>query len=264
MRVACCQLAIAWQEKAANYARVEQLVGSAGLAPQTLLLLPEMFATGFTMQADEVAEPLDGPTARFLADLARRQRVFVQAGLVVQEGTSRPRNEALVFAPDGRRIARYAKLHLFSYAREPEHYTAGSAPAMFRWQDVPVAPAICYDLRFPELFRGLVQGGASLLAFIACWPAAREEHWLTLLRARAIENQCGVAAVNRCGSDPHGMTYSGRSQIIDARGNVLADAGYDEALIQADVDFAAQADYREQFAALRDRRFLAPYFPDLG
>ena len=258
MRLACCQLDIVWEDKPANYRRVESLVGNARLPPGTLLLLPEMFATGFTMNAAPVAEPIDGPTAAFLADLAQRHAIFVEAGLVVLgSGDLPPSNEALVFDPQGRPLARYAKMHLFSFADEPSHYAAGQSPVVFDWQKIAVAPAICYDLRFPELFRSVVQDRAQVLSVIACWPAPREEHWLTLLRARAIENQCFVAATNRCGHDPSGLAYGGRSQIIDPRGAILADAGNQQCVIQAEIDLEAQARYRREFPALDDIRLAA-------
>ena len=181
------------------------------------------------------------------------------AGVVIRDaGSDRPRNEALVFYPDGRRICRYAKLHLFSYAGEPEHYAAGEALAFFDWQQAAVAPAICYDLRFPELFRAAVQRQAQILSVIACWPAPREEHWRTLLRARAIENQCFVAAANRCGSDPTGLAYGGRSQILDPRGTPLAEAGSEPCVVQAAIDLEALARYRREFPALADIRSCFP------
>jgi omega-amidase len=255
VNVACCQPNIAWEDKAANCRRVGALVAGAGLVPGTLLLLPEMFATGFTMHAQGVAEPPDGPTAQFLADLASRHGIFVQAGVVVADDSgTKPRNEAMLFDPRGRRLARYAKAHLFSFAGEPEFYCAGQAIATYRLHDTVVMPAICYDLRFPELFRAGARRGAELLAIIACWPAPREGHWLALLRARAIENQCFVAAVNRCGADPSGLAYSGRSQIIDPRGEVVADAGNEEGLIQAELDLAGLRRYRAEFPALNDMR----------
>jgi predicted amidohydrolase len=255
MRLACCQLNIAWEDKSANCRRVEALVADAGLAPGTLLLLPEMFATGFTMHADTVAESLDGPTTEFLADLAQQHAIFVQAGVVIRhESCQRPRNESLVFSPDGQLLTHYAKMHLFSFAGEPKHYASGQSPVQFSWQNATVAPAICYDLRFPELLREAAIRGMEIATIIACWPALREEHWLTLLRARAIENQCYVAAANRCGRDPSGLAYSGRSQIIDPRGAILADAGDQEAVIQADVDLDDLRRYRTEFPALRDIR----------
>ena len=254
MDVACSQLDIAWEDKPANYRRVENLVAAAGLAPGTLSCCPRCSPPVLPC-AEGVAEPTDGPTARFLADLARRHAIFVEGGVVIRsEEDSRPRNEALVFGPNGRLLCRYAKLHLFSLAGESEHYLPGQSPAMFSWQDAQVCPAICYDLRFPELFRVAAAGAADLITVIACWPAAREEHWLALLRARAIENQCYVAAVNRCGSDPSGLAYSGRSQILDPRGVVLADAAGGAGVIRINVNLESQNRYRQKFPALRDIR----------
>lgn len=255
MHLACCQLGIVWEDKSTNYGRVETLIAGAQLPAGTLLLLPEMFATGYTMHAEAMAEPPDGPTATFLADLARRYRLWVQGGLIIRSAeTPRPRNEMLVFSPEGQLVARYAKIHLFSFAREPNHYAPGESLAVWEWQGTPVGPAICYDLRFPELFRAAAMAGTEIFTVIACWPAAREEHWLTLLRARAIENQGYVAAANRCGCDPFGQAYSGRSQIIDPRGQVLADAGNAAVIIQAEVDLAGLRRYRQDFPALRDVR----------
>ncbi len=259
MQLACCQFNVAWEDKAENYRRVDRLVAEARLAPGTLLLLPEMFATGFTMNAAAVAEPVDGPTARYVADLAARHGIFVQAGMVIRGETVRPRNEVLIFGPDGRLLTRYAKLHLFSFAGEQEHYQPGTTLTSFAWQAAQVAPSICYDLRFPELYRAATGLGAHVLTVIACWPAAREEHWRVLLRARAIENQCYVAAANRCGQDPSDLAYPGRSQIIDPWGEVLIEAGSGEGILQAAVDLSSQALYRQQFPALADRRATAAF-----
>lgn len=253
MELACCQLDIAWEDKATNYARVEALVSAARLPTGTLLLLPEMFATGFTMNAEAAAEPPDGPTAAFLSHLASEQRLWIQGGIVIRApGDELPRNEAFVFNPDGQRVARYAKTHLFSFAGEPQHYAPGTSAVQFTWRETTVAPAICYDLRFPEMFRGAIARGAEVLTVIACWPAAREEHWRALLMARAIENQCYVAAVNRIGIDATGLAYSGRSQIIDPRGVVLADGFNHEGIVRAQVDLAGLRQYRKEFPALED------------
>src|SRR5687768_8494272 len=131
MRVACCQFDIAWEDKRANYARVRQLVGTAKLERGTLLLLPEMFATGFSMNADAIAEAADGATARFLADLARDHGLYVLGGVVLKEAVAaaQARNEALLFAPTGEQLCRYAKVHRFTFAGEDRHYAAGDAPA---------------------------------------------------------------------------------------------------------------------------------------
>jgi predicted amidohydrolase len=255
MRVACCQFEIAWEDKAANYGRVEAMVRAAGLEPGTLLLLPEMFATGFSMDAERIAEPLDGPTAEVVGSLARQHNIHVLAGVVLRpdDGSSRPRNEALLFGPDGRLACRYAKVHRFTFAGEDGHYGAGERPVTCDVAGWRVQPAVCYDLRFPELFRTPAARGAELICIIANWPEARESHWLALLKARAIENQAYVAAVNRCGRDPN-VVYSGRSQVIDPRGEVLADAGGDERIITADLDLKSLRDYCQKFPALRDVR----------
>ena len=259
MRVACCQFDIAWEDKPANYRRVEAMVRDARLDAETLLLLPEMFATGFTMSAGQVAEAPEGPTARFLADLATRHRLYVLAGVVVApaEAGGRPRNEALLFNPDGRRVGRYAKAHLFNYAGEGDHYAAGGGPVVVELAGLRLQPAVCYDLRFPELFRDAPGPAPELIAVIANWPAPRESHWLALLRARAIENQAYVAGVNRCGRDPK-VEYSGRSQIIDPRGEVVADGSAGEAVIRADLDLGRLKEYRTSFPALQDRRGAGP------
>ena len=193
MHVACCQLDIAWEHKPANYRRVEALLPAAEIPSGTLVLLPEMFATGFTMNAEAAAEPIDGPTPRFLAELAQAARDVRRGGRRPPHGRrERPRNEALLFGPDGQLLARYAKIHLFTFAGEQEHYAAGTEMEPFQLDETAIAPCICYDLRFPELFRTAVAQRFRGLSVIACWPAAREEHWRALLMARAIENQCYV------------------------------------------------------------------------
>ena len=138
-------------------------------------------------------------------------------------------------------------------AGEAAHFTVGTEAtvgAVDQWQ---VAPLVCYDLRFPEAFRAGVRRGAQLFAVIANWPASRESHWVTLLRARAIENQAYVAGVNRCGTDPH-TTYAGRSLIVDPRGEIVAEAGATEQIITADIDLTKVDEYRRQFTAVKEMR----------
>ena len=255
MRVACCQFDIAWEDKRANYARVRELVGGAKLERGTMLLLPEMFATGFSMNAAAITEAPDGPTAQFLADVAREHGLYVLGGVVLKDaaGAAQPRNEALLFDPAGERLCRYAKVHRFTFAGEDRHYAAGTAPAGCTVEGWRVQPTVCYDLRFPELFRGAAPRGSELICVIANWPAARDAHWMALLKARAIENQAYVAAVNRCGRDPN-VEYSGRSQIVDPRGEVLQDAGGEERVVHAELDLDALRKYRAKFPALDDVR----------
>ena len=258
MQLACCQFDIAWEDKPANYRRVEGLVRDAGLEAGALLLLPEMFATGFSMNADAVAEPPDGPTVRFLSELAARHRIHVVGGVAVADPRrgGRPCNEAVVAAPSGEVVARYAKAYPFTPGTEDRHYAAGTDPVDFAWSGSRVSPTVCYDLRFPELFRrALARAGRAVEVFtvIANWPASRVEHWATLLRARAIENQAFVAGCNRVGADP-ALAYTGRSQIIDPGGGVLADAGNEETVIRAALDLHNLREYRRKLPFLSDMR----------
>jgi omega-amidase len=251
--VAGCQLDIAWEDKAANHARVRALLDAQPLPAGSLLLLPEMFATGFSMNVAHVGEGPEGETSRFLADLARERRLTVVAGLVSQTPSGRGRNEAVVFGEDGLERTRYCKLHPFSYSGEPEHYDRGEGVVTFEWSGAMVAPFVCYDLRFPEAFRAAVRRGTQIFAVIANWPTGRESHWTTLLRARAIENQAFVVGVNRCGRDPN-VAYPGRSLILDPRGEVLADGGPHEGIVRAEIDLDALNAYRRTFPALADMR----------
>ena len=138
-------------------------------------------------------------------------------GTVTKGANDKGRNECVAFSPEGRLLARYCKMQPFTLGGEMKHYSAGPAVARFEWGGFSVSPFICYDLRFPELFREATRRGASLLVVIANWPIVRVDHWVTLLRARAIENLAYVVGVNRCGTDP-ALVYPGRSIVVDPKG----------------------------------------------
>ena len=253
MRLFCVQFDILWENKPANYARLRELLATEMLPAGSLVLLPEMFSTGFSMNVDAVAEGSPSATSEFLAQTARELGVFVLGGLVTRRADGRGRNQAVAFSPEGKEVARYHKMQPFTLGGESQHYAAGKEIATFSWQNLVVAPFICYDLRFPEIFRRAVRQGAQLFAVIANWPTPRIHHWLTLLQARAIENQAYVAGVNRCGTDPQ-QTYSGRSLIVSPRGEILADADEGERVVSAEVDLAGLLAYRTEFPALQDMR----------
>jgi omega-amidase len=260
MKIYCCQFDIAWEDKAANYRTVHDLLTAAKPTSGSLILLPEMFATGFSMNVAGVAEdPIDGPTLHFLSQCAEELGIYLMGGFVSVGSDGKGQNQLAIFGPRGERIGDYAKIHPFSYGEESRHYAGGDRISRFAWADAKVSPFICYDLRFPEIFRIAVRDGTEIFTVIANWPQPRESHWLALLRARAIENQAYVAAVNRVGADPK-VAYNGHSQIIDPRGNILADAGEDACVISAEIDLQSQRDYRKQFPALADMRgeFLGP------
>jgi omega-amidase len=253
MKIYCCQFDIVWENKGENFKRVRALLSKRRLSPGSLVVLPEMFATGFTMNADAIAEHSNGPTDGFLRKLARKHGVFVLGGLARSASRGRTLNEAVCIAPSGRRVARYAKLHLFSPGGESRHYTPGATITLFRWGKLRVAVSICYDLRFPEIFRIAVQRGANVLVVIANWPGKRHSHWTALLRARAIENQAYAIGVNRCGNDQQ-HDYHGGSMVVDPWGRTVAEAGRDETLISAKLDLTAINQMRADFAVLRDIR----------
>ena len=263
MKITAVQLDIAWENKPVNHQKVRALLEQVPPEPNSLVLLPEMFATGFSMNVEAITDSTTRETQRFLADTARHFHVHLLAGIVTttvphtEPGRLRPaprgRNEAVLFSPDGIELHRYAKMQPFTLGGESDHYAPGPRVTTFRWNDFTVAPFICYDLRFPELFRLATRRGATLLTVIANWPIARVEHWTTLLRARAIENLAYVVGVNRVGTDPK-LTYPGRSLIIDPKGNVLADAGDRECTISADLDARLVHDWRRDFPALKDIR----------
>ena len=253
VKIYCCQLDIVWEDKPANFLRVRSLLDEAKPQADSLVVLPELFATGFTMEVSHVAERPGMQTEKFLANLAREFGVYVVGGMAGLAATGLGRNLAVVFSPEGREVARYAKMQPFTPGGEAEHYEAGTEAVLFPWQGFTVAPFICYDLRFPEIFRPAVRQGAQVITVMASWPEARIEHWVTLLRARAIENQAYVAGVNRCGTDPK-FTYNGRSIIVNPKGEVLVDAGDGEKVISAEVDRGLLESYRKELPFLADMR----------
>jgi predicted amidohydrolase len=256
-----CQLDIAWEDKAANCSKVEAMLARTPLPEGALVALPEMFGTGFSLNLAATAEQESGATESFLSRLAVQHRVFLLGGVVRASPSGRGRNEVVVFGPAGDLVARYAKMHPFTPGGEDAVHEPGDDVLVFDWGGCLVAPVICYDLRFPEVFRVAARKGAQLFVVIANWPAPRAEHWVTLLRARAMENQAYVLGVNRCGSDPN-HRYAGGSLAIGPQGEVLADAGDQECLFPAQVDLSQWASWREEFPAWRDLR--ADLMPQTG
>jgi omega-amidase len=257
MNVFCCQFDIVWEEKRANFEKVENLFSDAAPSPGSLVALPEMCFTGFSMNVARISEGEPGQTEAFLAALAAQYGVYIVCGLVTRKPDGLGRNEAIFMTPLGKVESRYQKLNLFSLAGEHSYFEPGRGVVTFPWHGGLVTPFICYDLRFPEEFRTAVDLGADLYVVIANWPRVREGHWLTLLKARAIENQAFVLGVNRCGKDPY-ADYSGRSLIIAPTGEVLADAGENEGWISAKLDWAIVREYRQRFPAISDRKRPAP------
>jgi len=253
MKLYCVQSDIVWENKPANFAKIQTLLRAAAPARGSLVLLPEMFATGFSMNVSATQEGQERETTQFLKVSAIEFGVFLMGGLVPPTPTAKGRNQAVVFSPDGKELARYSKLQTFTLGGESDHYEAGSEIVLFDWRGFAIAPFICYDLRFPEHFRAATRRGAQIITVIANWPVVRIQHWVTLLQARAIENQAYVVGVNRTGTDPK-LTYDGRSLIISPKGDVIAEAGSGECIISAEVSLADLETYRRDLPFLKDMR----------
>jgi predicted amidohydrolase len=234
-----------------------------------LVVLPELWAAGgFSSRGwDAASEPVDGPTVQAIAQAAKEISAVVHAGSIVERApddasaaergpTGRGRwNTSVLIGPDGAPIAAYRKIHRFGFgAGEPALLEAGERVVTATLPDGTVAGlATCYDLRFPELFRLLLDAGARLVLIPAAWPVARVEAWQLLGRARAMENQQVVVQCNTAGRHA-GVTMGGRSQVVAATGEVLAEAGADEQVLVVDVDLAEVDAWRQAFPVLADRR----------
>ncbi len=222
LKVALGEYDIGWHDPTGSLDRAASIVDDASARGARLVVLPEMCTSGFTMDLD-FAEPLAGEQVNRLCSIARSSDVWLVAGVPILDDGEGPertaRNSALVIDPAGKIVSVYHKQRLFAYANEQRSYRTGDAPVTVEVDGVRVSPFICYDLRFPELFRR-VASETDVILVIASWPAARRTHWDALLRARAIENQCYVIGVNRTG-EGGSLVYDGGSAAFDPWGTPL-------------------------------------------
>lgn len=252
MQVLAVQLNMTWQDKAENYDAARALVAEAQPEAGSLIVLPEMFATGFCMNLQATADE-ERASEAVLKEIASQYDCAVLGGVVGPIVNGVATNEAVAFAPDGSELVRYVKQQPFTLSAEDRKYRAGSEHKLFQWQGVKVAPFICYDLRFPERFRPAAAEGAELIVVMACWPEIRSEHWVRLLQARAIENLAAVVGVNRCGEEPN-LTFDGRSTAFDHMGVQLFEASSREQAVKTLFDIKTLRTWRKKFPALDDMR----------
>jgi len=257
------QTDIAWEDPTENFARVEAHLAEYSPQAGDLILLPEMFATGFSLNNDRTTPHAD-TILQWLTDLARRTGAYVQGGRTVAvPGDALAENRAPVLSPEGKLLGEYAKIHPFGFGREPEAIRGGHETLCWDWcldrggseQRLRVGVGICYDLRFPELFRRLMLDGAEVFTVGANWPAARKGHWRALAIARAIENQAFMLAVNRCGSDPH-LEYAGGTIAISPTGEILGELGDTQGVLCVEIDPKSVHEWRATFPGLRDVKML--------
>ena len=247
--IALAQASLVWHDPAANRAMFEGLLAPlAGKAD--LVVLPEMFTTGFTMEPDAVAEAPGGDTQDWMLRQAKALDAAITGSHACRDG-DRHYNRLLWATPDGE-LRRYDKRHLFRMAGEHQRYAAGNELVVTHWRGVRCALQVCYDLRFPVWSRRRPTYDYDLLVYVANWPTPRCEAWRALLVARAIENQCYVVGVNRIGRDGKGLDYSGDSLVVDPRGQLLVDARNAAGTVTTTIDLAALNEFRDRFPAHLD------------
>jgi len=259
MQAHLVQLDIAWEDRGANIRRVHELLVGVAINSGDLVVLPELFDSGFSLNIEATSDAA-GATAAALADLAKGHGVTVHGSRTIIGPDGKGRNQAFIVGPDGSTLTQYDKVHPFSFGREPERFTGGAEVVTYRWAEAQqgaegpsllVCPAVCYDLRFPELFRAGLGLGAECFVLGANWPQERAGHWRALLIARAIENQAFVIGVNRAGADPH-LRYAGGSMVIDPMGEVLLEMGSSEGVGSLRIDPERVRAWRERFPAWKD------------
>jgi predicted amidohydrolase len=252
MKIAGLQHDVVWEDGPATRARLEPQLAAAAGAGARLIVLTEMFPTGFSVEPERVAEPEDGPTTEWLRRRADELDVWLAGSVPIRPGDGgRPVNRFLLAGPDGQ-LFHYDKIHPFSYSGEHEHYAAGTRRITVTVDDVRITPFVCYDLRFADEFWAEAPG-TDCYVVVANWPASRRTHWQALLVARAIENQAYVVGVNRVG-EGGGLRYAGDSRIVDPLGEILAAGAGGETILLADVDPAVVTETRKRYPFLADRR----------
>lgn len=218
-----------------------------------ILMLPEMWTTAYELNTIKQICDQDGmPTSRVISEQAIAQQVNVVAGSYASMRAGKVYNTAYVFDRMGNNIAKYEKIHLFKLMEEHKYMEAGGAHSVFMLEGIKCGIIICYDLRFPELARKLALQGIKILFVPAQWPATRLEHWITLLKARAIENQIFVVAVNRAGGGPEDP-FAGGSMVISPWGEIIAQADYKEQILTAEIDLALIEEAKSKIDIIGDR-----------
>jgi len=236
------QAQLRWKDPAANRDHLASLLEQAD-GPFDLALFPETFTTGFLGDTDLPVEDLTGPTVQWMRAMAQQhQAVMAGSAVIVVEGK---RHNRFIWVTPAGEVRHYDKRHLFAFGGENKRYVGGSERLVWNWGEWRVNPQVCYDLRFPVWCRN--RGDFDLQVFVANWPEKRVEHWMALLRARAIENQAYVIGINRVGQDGNGLAYPGRSQAYDPLGNLLADLQGVEQAQRVGLNLQTVADIRKQF-----------------
>lgn len=255
MKIALVQHDIVWCDRDANFARLGFFISEAAANDTDLVLLSETFSTGFAVEDSRFAEPHGGPSSQFLHASAVEHGLWVGGTCpevpIGTDGDRRPANTFVLAGPDGT-MHRYHKIHPFTFGGEDRHVRPGDELVTVNIDGVRISMFVCYDLRFGDEFWG-VAGNTDVYLVPANWPEARREHWLTLLQARAIENQAYVVGCNRVG-EGGGLVYSGDSRVYGPFGEEIVAAGSGETILYAEISADEVARIRGRFRFLQDRR----------
>jgi omega-amidase len=248
LTVTLIQTELRWEDIEANLALFDDQID--GLREDTdLIVLPEMFTTGFTMNVENLAQDMTGSSVKWIQDKSRQKNADIVGSLIIKEN-NRYFNRLIWTKPEGT-LFEYDKRHLFRMAREDSVYSAGNKTLTVELNGWKIRPFVCYDLRFPVWTRN-IENQYDVAIFIANWPEKRSPHWNLLLKARAVENQCYVVAVNRVGVDGKGYSYSGDSSIIDPLGNVVFQKRHEICTYTTALSHSILQVYRKEFPAWKD------------
>ena len=247
LNISLVQSNLKWQDKSSNLAHFKQLI--LNNKSSDVIILPEMFTTGFTMDAQTHAESMNGTTIEWMQELSVKVNAAISGSIIIKE-SKQFFNRLIWVAPNGS-IEYYDKRHLFSYAKEDHYFTAGKKRCIIEYKGWRICPLICYDLRFPVWSRNTAQ--YDFLIYVANWPEKRSYAWRTLLKARAIENLAYCAGVNRVGYDGNDIAYDGCSSIIQFDGEVLQEKVEEEGIINVELDKSKLTAFRNRFQFLQDK-----------
>lgn len=251
LRITTVQADLIWQNKAANLEKFDKILRSPLRGETDVIVLPEMFTTGFSMSPETLAEPMNGATVAFLKEKSHALDAAITGSFICEEN-GKFYNRLVWMQPDGQ-FWTYDKRHLFSLANEQNHYTAGSERLQIEWRGWRICPMICYDLRFPAWSRNVAPDFYDVLIYVANWPERRRVPWQALLTARAIENQAFVVGVNRVGADGNDISHSGDTKIVDFAGENLFQRAHTEGVETTTLLKSDLMDFRKKFAFLADQ-----------
>ena len=248
MKISIIQSDLAWEDKTCNFRKLGELI-SPLLNKTDIVVLPEMFNTGFSMNPENLAESPKAETFNWLLDAARKGKFGICGSYIVKEN-EKYFNRWVFVTPEGTSW-HYDKRHLFSMSGEDKYFSPGKSRMVFSFRGVRISPLICYDLRFPVWSR--IRNDCDMIICAANWPESRKDVWDILLKARAIENQCYVAGVNRTGTDGAGIRYCGGSVIVDSRGTTITTANQEtEISVTGEISMSDLSDFRNFFPVFND------------